>query len=397
MKRFYNIIWQGRLSALRLIMLFMVAALLGVGLSCFGSMRDAGGVDYFHKQVQWVFIGGFVFVCMNAINYRKLGKYTDLIFMVTLLLLAVVLVGKVLITKGVLEVKNPWIPRINGACRWIVPHPRMRLQPSEFAKLGFIMMFAWYLRDRFDHRTIKGLLKCFVLAAMPMSLILFEPDLGTVLLFVPIFFAMLFAAGCRIRHVIVIFLLVLLAMPLAYKFGLKPYQRDRVMMFFKQNSTDKNWLRDEGYQLHHSKSAIATGGLWGQGKDGFYVKNNTLPHRHNDFIWAMIAHQWGIVGCCVVLGIYGVLVVAGLEIASVQVDPFGKLIAVGVTTMLATQMILNIAIAMGLVPPTGMTLPFVSYGGSSMLSSFMAIGLLVNVARHQEHELMAKEAFVFED
>ena len=233
-----------------------------------------------------------------------------------------------------------------------------------------------------------------------MTLILYEPDLGTTLLFLPVLFILLFMAGAKIRHLsLIVFLGLVMAFPF-YHLIMPTYQKERIQMLLKQNDANVEWLRDEGYHLERSKTYIATGGLLGQAwKPPDYLQTMvTLPHGHNDFIFSLISHQWGMLGGLLLMVLYILLLLGGVEIAANQPDPYGRLVAVGITALFATQMFVNIGMTMGLLPITGMTLPFVSYGGSSLLSSFMALGLLTNVARHRPYKTLSpNQPFEFND
>jgi rod shape determining protein RodA len=234
------------------------------------------------------------------------------------------------------------------------------------------------------------------LSLVPMGLIILEPDLGTVLLFLPVLFTVLFVAGARIRHLLIIMGIGIMLSPVFY-LSLKDYQKDRIRGLIRQNTDDTYYLRGPGYQLHQSKMCIGSGGITGNGwGKGIYVQyRRFLPDRHNDFIFAMIGHQWGFVGGLVILLLYGIVVIGGIEMAASQSEPFGRLLGVGISALLGAQMFINIGMTMGLMPVTGMTLPFISYGGSSLLCNFLALGLLVNVARHRPHRI-ARQAFEFD-
>jgi rod shape determining protein RodA len=379
----FDLIWQGRLGGLRWTMVTAVALLLACGLACIYKYDPAN----YNRQVMWILIGIGAFVAVNLVDYRHLGHVSYLLFGLSLLLLAAVLAGKYL-------VKTDKIPMINGAYRWIKLGP-MQMQPSEMAKLAYILALAWYLRLRSNYRRFGGLIGPFVLTLLPIGLILKEPDLGTVLLFLPILFTLLFIAGARIRHLAII---LLLGMAMAYPFYtmMPTYQKNRIKVLLNQNTDNPNWLRNEGYQLDQSKNYIALGGLTGQGWGAQGLLRYDLPHGHNDFIFALIGHQWGLLGASFILLLYILLIVGGIEIAANQPEPFGRLIAVGVCTLFATQMFINIGMTLGLMPITGMTLPFVSYGGSSLVSSFLALGLLINVARHRSYK-GCHQPFEFDD
>ena len=157
------------------------------------------------------------------------------------------------------------------------------------------------------------------------------------------------------------------------------------------------WKASSGMQLVRSKAALGSGGVFGQGWGrGTYVEYNFLPDRHNDFVFAILGHQWGLVGCMVVLCCYVAIVVAGVEIASVTTEPFGRLLAMGVVCLIAAQALINVGMTVGLMPITGMTLPFVSYGGSSLLTNFLAAALLVSVSQHRPF-ILARKPFEWEE
>ncbi|MBN1845645.1 MAG: rod shape-determining protein RodA [Sedimentisphaerales bacterium] len=397
-------IWQGRLGGLRLVLILAVAALVGLGLLTIhtsGSGRGQVGSSLFvRKQIVWIALGILVFMAVNCVPYRLLGRYSYPLFGLSLILLVVVLAGKYLQLIGL-------VPSIRGATRWIRLIPiesdsslvnAARIQPSELAKLTYILALAWYLRHRENYRSLTGLLGPFALTFLPMVLILLEPDLGTVLLFLPILFAVLFSAGARVRHLLTIILAALAICPIFYLLPgfMKGYQRERIEVLWKQNTDDPYWLNGPGYQLHQSKICIGSGGVTGQGWQlSRFVQYRHPPDQHNDFIFAMIAHQWGFLGALLVLGCYFLVLLGAMEIASSQPDPFGRLIAVGIAALLAAQMFINIGMTMGLMPVTGMNLPFVSYGGSSLLVNFFALGLLINVGRHRAYRI-TKKAFEFD-
>jgi rod shape determining protein RodA len=269
-------------------------------------------------------------------------------------------------------------------------------------KIAYILALAWYLRYRSNYRNFRALVGPFVLTLFPMVLILLEPDLGTMLLMMPVLFTMLFVAGARVRHLALIILLAVAVSP-ALWFKMKPYQRTRISSVLLQSEwvrekaeenptvsrilvggkfTERRWRNDWGYQLIRSKFAIASGGLMGSGFGrGPFIKYDFLAERHNDFIFSVIAHQGGFLGCAAFLGLYIIVIACGLEIAAHNTDPFARLLAVGIIAMFVVQIIVNMGMTLGIMPVTGLTLPFVSYGGSSLLVNMIAVGLLNNVGR----------------
>lgn len=361
------------------------------------------------KQCIFVFFSVVAAGFVLRIGYQEIAKHAYLIFVLSLLTLVPLLVAR-LLQSGFGGLTAPR----NGAYRWI-NLPGFQLQPSEFMKVAFLIALAWYLRYRRNYRRFGGLMLPFVISAIPLALILLEPDLGTALLLIPVLFIMLFMAGARLRHLAIMGLIGVAAVPFAWE-RLKDYQRLRVTAVLLQSEDLRQavierpekygwlakrrqaveWAGSSGFQLVHSKNAIGSGGLFGTGWGrGTYVNNTLLPDRHNDFILSIIGHQWGAVGCLLVLACFAVIVVAGVRIASVTTDPFARLLAVGVVALISTQVIINVGMALGLLPITGMTLPFVSYGGSSLLSNFLAIALLVSVSQHRPF-LLANKPFDYQ-
>ena len=383
-------IWHGRLGGLRLIMILAIALLLFIGLGAIHATHPPHGED--RKQLIWIALGLLAFTIANLFHYRRLGRLSYPLFILSLSLLVLVLVGKYLQLNSI-------VPYVRGASRWIniIPGSSLvRLQPSELAKLTYILALAWYLRHRKNYRTLTGLVAPFTLTLVPMVFILLQPDLGTVLLFLPILFAVLFVAGARIKHLLAVVALGILFMPIFYYGLMENYQKERIEGLFRQNTDDPEWFRGHGYQLYQSKICIGSGRLTGHGFQlSPYVLYKPTPDQHNDFIFAIIAHQWGFRGALLVLALYCLIILCGVEIAHSQTDPFGRLLAVGITALFAAQMFINVGMTMGLTPVTGMTLPFISYGGSSLLTNFLALGLLINVARHRPYQI-APKSFEFD-
>ena len=405
----YNFL-RGRLVFVRLTLLAATLTLVAIGIAAIYSVghpaeasptSQIGNLDtYWKKQIIFTVVGMAGFIAINLVNYRRIGAVSHWLYAFVLLLLGLLLVGKF--------VDIPFVPLINGTRRWI----RFKIggwnspaiQPSEFCKLTYVLALAWYLRYRSNYRNFNALIGPFLLTLLPMFLILFEPDLGTVLLMMPILFIMLFVAGAKVKHLSTIILIALIASPLLWYF-MESYQRTRISSVLLQNNwirqkaeqnptfakilvgknrkfSTKQWKNDWGYHLIRSKYAIASGGINGYGfRKGPFIKYNFLPERHNDFIFAAIAHQWGFTGCMVLLGLYVIIIGCGLEIAGHNTDPFGKLLAVGIVAIFTVEVIINMSMTLGLMPITGLTLPLVSYGGSSLLVSMILLGLLNNIGR----------------
>ncbi|MCG3178358.1 MAG: putative peptidoglycan glycosyltransferase FtsW [Phycisphaerae bacterium] len=344
-------------------MLAAVLLLCGIGLWCL----QADDPSRAAKQGLWMLAGLLVLAAAMAVPYRRIGESSYIVLIVTVVMLL-----------GVMVLPHAICPVRNGARRWFKLGP-VYFQPSELAKIAFVLALAWYLRFRKNYRSLVGLLLPFLLTLVPMGLVLVEPDLGTALIFLPVLFAMLYLAGARSRHLLTIILLGVICMP-AFWPVLRGHQKERIQIWLTQGHSRDPVLYDKGYQLRESLLAVGSGGLTGQGgSESIYTRYELLPEDNTDFIFSLIANQWGFAGCGLLLAAYLVLFIYGVEIAATTVDPFGRLLAVGVVGLFATQMLINIGMALALLPITGMTLPFVSYGGSSLLVNFAALGLLINV------------------
>jgi rod shape determining protein RodA len=404
----YNFL-KGRLVAVRVTLLAAAGMLILIGIATIYSVGNpaepspAGpGEDlstFWKKQILFAVVGLAGFIVVNVINYRWFGQASYWIYAGVLLLL-----GSLLFSKYVVEL--PFARPRAGTYRWIWltigGYALPSIQPSEFCKLAYIMALAWYLRYRSNYRRFEALIGPFALTVLPMVLILPEPDLGTVLLMMPFLFTMLFVAGAKVKHLLLIVLMALLVSPLLW-YKMRPYQRIRISSVLLQNAwvrkqaeerpwlgnvlvgtkfSESRWKSDWGWQLIRSKYAVASGGATGYGfRRGPFVKYDFLSARHNDFIFAVIAQQWGFWGCLGVLGLYVIIVICGLEIAANNTDPFGRLLAAGIVTIFVVEVLINVSMTVGLMPITGLTLPLVSYGGSSLVVSLMCIGLLNNIGR----------------
>jgi len=358
------------------------------------------------KQLAFVGAGLMCLVGVNLFHYQRLGRISYAMYAVVLVMLALLLVDRV--------VDLPFVHERFGIRRWFKLGFGFLVQPSEFCKVAYILALAWYLRFRSNFREFWGLVGPFALTLLAMVLILLEPDLGTTMLLMPVLFTMLFVAGARVKHLVLILCLGLAVSPLMWKF-MKPYQRMRVSSVLLQNKKIMNaaktndklakllvgdpdnlrtWRRAEGYQLLHAKRAIASGGLTGYGfGKGPYLQNRSylnLPEADNDMIFAVIGHQFGLLGCAALLLLYILLIACAVELAWLNTDPFGRLVAVGIAAMFAVQVLVNVGMVLGMMPITGLTLPLVSYGGSSMVANLIAVGILNNIGRHRPFSVARK-------
>ena len=269
-------------------------------------------------------------------------------------------------------------------------------QPSELAKIGYVIALASYLKFRSSYRTLRGLLIPFVLTFIPMVLIVVEPDLGTALLFVPTLFAMLVAAGAKLRHLVLIIVLGLSIAPLTYPV-LRPHQQNRIKAMVAQVTGDDRYDDGIGFQGAKARMLIGSGGLTGTGREkaADLVHYNSLPEEHNDMIFAVIACRWGLVGTIITWGLFATFCTGGMLVAASTRDPFARLVPIGLVAVMFSQMTINTGMTLGLLPITGMTLPFISAGGSSMIASWMSVGLLINIGLRRP-TFQLRESFEFD-
>lgn len=295
----------------------------------------------------------------------------------------------------------PWVPEAivrprNGARRWINLY-FTDFQPSELAKIAYIVALASYLRYRRNYRRFFGLLLPLVLTFIPVLLILREPDLGTAMLFLPTFFAMMIVAGAKIWHIVLIIVIGLSAAPLTYPM-LQPHQKGRIQSMIAQVTGDPRYEDDLGYQGARAMTLVGAGGIAGVGKQkaSDLVTYNHLPEEHNDMIFAVVCCRWGMLGAMAVWGLFGLFAVGGLLTAGQCKDPFGRLVAVGIVAVLLSQMVINTGMTIGVLPITGLTLPFVSYGGSSLVTAWLMVGLILNIALRRP-QYLARKSFEFDE
>lgn len=357
-----------------------IVALLALGLT--GIARaDAlnEGPNLLSKQVTWTMMAIPALLIALCIPYRYWKPVGYALFAASLPLLVVVF----------------FMPKRGGARCWI-QLGFFDLQPSEIVKLTFILALAQYLMYRENHRRLPGLIAPFLITAVPLALILLEPDLGSAMLFVPVLFAMLFAAGARPRHLLCVALLGVALSPLFW-IKMNAEQKSRVVALFSQVDGGPNPGGDRWHQ-HQSKLVMSLGGLWGSEAEGTSLDDPDayrLFAAQTDFVFCMVGERWGFLGGLLTLAIYLGLFARGLMIAAATREPFGRLIAVGIVALLATQTVINTAMTVGLLPVVGITLPLMSYGGSSLLITAVALGLLLNVGMRPGYE-MTPDPFRFE-
>jgi len=242
---------------------------------------------------------------------------------------------------------------------------------------------------------MRGLIPPLIITFVPMGLIVVEPDLGTAMVFLPVLFAMLLAAGAKIKHLLLIIFLGLSLMPAMYPL-LRPHQKARIVSMISQVQGDTRHRDTTGFQSYKAITATGAGQTVGYGRERAQVilKYNALPEAHNDMIFAVICARWGLVGGLLVLGLYMLLIASALIVAALNKDPFARLMIVGMITIIFTQVMVNVGMTVGLLPITGMTLPLISYGGSSLVVNFAMIGLILGAASRRPM-IVARPSFEF--
>jgi rod shape determining protein RodA len=315
------------------------------------------------KQMFWIAGGLVAMFLFSKIDYHRLLDLVPWAYVVFLLaLVAVKLVGH----------------KVLGAKRWISIGP-MHFQPSEWVKLILILLVARYFANLGGRSlTWKDIFKAFFLVGVPMILVLIQPDLGTALTYTPILVAGLFLGGINLRQALILVTCATVLIVGAWSSGkvLKPYQKARLTSFINPD----NDPRGTGYQLKQSLIAVGSGGVWGKGMaKGTQTQGDFLPIPHADFIFAALGEEHGFVGAIFVLLLYFFILMRLIQNAQTAADLSGSLIIMGVVAVLTFQIAVNVGMVIGFMPVTGIPLPLMSYGGSSVLFTFLALGVAMNV------------------
>ena len=351
---YYHIDWP-------LIIAIIALCSLGV-LMIYSTTFDPtrGTARMYTTQLYAIVIGMGALVFMLSIDYRTFTDKSHLIYIgVCALLLYVMFFGMVQM----------------GARRWI-PLRVFNLQPSEFAKIAVALVLAKFYGENRGAPSWTDLAIGGALTAVPLLLIAKEPDLGTAVTLMPVFLAVAYLAGMRMRILGLMFLCLLLAAPVAWKFALKDYQKSRVSTFLDPSQDAKG----AGYQQIQARITVGSGGLSGKGfRQGTQGQLRFLPVAHNDFIFSVLAEEQGFAGVLVALGLYLFVILRALEAARLAKDRLGSYLVLGVLASFTYQVVYNITMSAGLAPVKGLTLPLMSYGGSSMIATLAGFGLILNV------------------
>ena len=350
----------------------LALVLLGVGFIWSATRDHPVHARMAVKQLYWLVVSLVAFVVVVSVDYDRFGRLAYPLY-------AAVVVALVL----VLFIGQEW----NNARRWFSLFG-FHAQPSELSKIVAVLALARYLMYRKNYRKLTGLIPPMLIVLVPMGLVLIEPDLGTALLFLPALFVMLYVAGASLRHLGVVAGGGVACLPLLWSF-MSATQKGRILGFLWP---EKDPL-GSGWHLRQSLAAITSGGMTGND----YASASPVLHSKGfaaptDFIFSVIAHTWGFLGALAVLLLLLLLFSRVTEIAGATREPFGRLVVVGLGTMLAFQTLVNIGMTVRLCPITGLTLPFVSYGGSSLLTCFIMAGFIINIGMRRK-PVVAPEDF----
>jgi rod shape determining protein RodA len=363
-RRFDNLPWG-------MVFLVLTIALIGIAAVYSATYTSRGPSSLFTKQLVWVSIGLIVMILALIPDYHTVGRYAYVLYAISLVLLFLVMVmGK----TGM------------GAQRWLAIGP-FAFQPSELAKLSLTLALARYFAEdpKQGDYELKDLAVPAVMVLVPLMLVLKQPDLGTAIMLFLTSTIIVLLAGIRLRSVMVVLFigvmiasLVFLVSPVRHKIwsSLKPYQQNRIKAFIDPSSDPLG----SGYHANQSKISVGSGQITGRGyRKGTQSQMAFLPERHTDFIFAVIAEETGLVGSSVLLFLYLLLLLIGVDASKNAKDRLGVLMAGGIVSMLSLYVFINIGMAVGIVPVVGVPLPLVSYGGTSIITTFLSLGILLNI------------------
>jgi rod shape determining protein RodA len=346
------------------VLLSFVLALCALGvLEIYSATLNTKFVGAHVRQIYWIIAGLIVMFVASRINYQALIENVPWIYIASIVsLLAVLIFGQ----------------KYLGARRWIRIGGATHFQPSEWVKLVLILAMAKYFADpnRFRDMSFMDLVKAGSVVGVPMLLVLAQPDLGTALTYFPVAVMGLFLGGMKFRHAALILVCAAMVAIPAYKFGLKQYQKDRLTTFV----SPENDPQKKGYQSIQSQIAVGSGGIWGKGTTkGTQTQGLFLPVTHTDFIFAAFSEEHGFVGALGVLLLYFMVLMRLVHNAQTAPDRAGSFVVMGVVAVLTFHVLINVGMVVGFMPVTGIPLPLMSYGGSSVLFTFLALGIVMNI------------------
>lgn len=361
------------------VLVFTVLSLVGFGLVAIYSATYAtlgpmvgDPLYYLKRQLMYIVVGLVGGCVISSVDYRVYERYAGFVYL-----------GMVVILIGVLILGDT----VKGTKGWFRFGP-VGIQPAEVAKVAYILTLARYLEQKESLERFWDLVGAFIHLSIPLLLILKQPDFGTAMVFVAILFGMLFAAGAKITHLVGImgsgiaaFGLAVWVTQMGWVEILKPHQVNRILVFFNPYA----YRTGAGWNVIQSIIAIGSGQFFGKGLfQGSQTQLNFLPEHHTDFIFSVVAEEMGFVGTVFLLGLYFILLQRSLRVVTMAKDRYGALVAVGVVSMFTFHLLINVGMTMGIMPVAGIPLPFVSFGGSAMLTNLMSVGLLLSIQMRRQ-------------
>lgn len=349
--------------------------LLAIGLVALFSATQNTEYGEFKRQIQWSIVSIPIMIVCMLVDYNTIVKFSPYFYVAFILLLI-----------GVL-----FTPAINGASGWFVIGENT-FQPAEVAKIFVVLFLAFIMskmqaREKREINRFWKLLVCLIIIAIPVLLIIVEPDYGSAFAYIVAAALMLFVSGIKARYVVISLLLVVILIPLAYIYVLPEHAKTRIDIFLDPTKDP----RGAGYNLIQSKLAIGSGQLLGMGiLKGNQTQLGFLYPKTTDFIFAVIGEEFGFIVSSIVIIIYVLLITKSIYIAKTAKDDLGSYIAMGITGIFLFHMVENIGMTMGLLPITGIPLPFVSYGGNSLVTNFICIALLLNISGRRQKAIFAE-------
>ncbi|MBR5228042.1 MAG: rod shape-determining protein RodA [Clostridia bacterium] len=352
------------------ILIGLAVLLVGFGIiGIYSAGFNSSDTTEYIKQLIWFGIGAVIMLLTWLIDYNVLGKLSYVGYGVFLVLLVAVL----------------FTTPVNNATSWF-DLGFFTFQPSELMKIVYILMLAKILdkttfKDKKSINKLKNLGIILAVFLVPFLLILKQPDFGTAIVFAFITFFMLYKAGISYKYIIIAFLVILALIPLVYMFVLSDYQQNRIKVFLNPELDPL----DSGYNAIQSKIAIGSGKLTGTGLlQGTQTQFGYLPVKSSDFIFSAIAEELGFIVCVIIILVYVIMIFRMINISNTAKDRFGSIVSIGIASMFMFHLIENVGMTMGLLPITGIPLLFVSYGGSSMLTSFIALGIMLSISSRRQ-------------
>jgi rod shape determining protein RodA len=342
-------------------LILSVLVTMSIGVVLIYSATGSAGVSYYRDQLIWIGLGLLLMVVILFFDYHLLVLISHYFYLGGVIVLVFLfLFGR----------------RISGARSWFILGP-FGFQPSEFMKMVFVLLLAYiYSQEEGRYLSFRRLAMGGLVLIIPLTLIVLEPDLGTALCYLPIFLGMSFIAGLRPKMILMMTVVLILCIVFGWFFVLKDYQRERIVSYLNP----EDYPHSSGYQILQARIAVGSGGLIGKGlRAGSQSQLRFVPSQHTDFIFSLLGEEFGFLGVLGVMGLYLTIFLRLLAIARLAYDPVGSLVVSGVLVLFLFHFLVNVGMVIGLMPVTGIPLPFLSYGGSSMISSLAGIGLALNV------------------